>query len=452
MDEMRKDRMSLGAFIHPTGNHVAAWLHPGAQVDAGTNFEHYVEIAQIAEAAKFDLMFLADAAATRNGQLSALRRWPQYMAYFEPITLLSGIAARTSRLGLVATATTSYNHPFHVARKYGSLDHISHGRAGWNVVTSSNHSESFNFGLDEHLQHADKYERALEFVDVVKGLWDSWEDDAFLRDRATAEYFDPEKLHHLNHKGKNFTVRGPLNLARPPQGHPVIAQAGNSTDFRDMAGRHAEIVFTAQHDLASAQTFYRHLKDAVGKHGRDPAHQKILPGLNTIVAATRKEAEEKFEYLQSLIHPDVGREVLSNDLGYIDLSGIDIDDPIPESMVPAKQLQWFRHAVSMTGLEKPSMKQMYAVYGAARGQRPIIGSPSDVADEMARWFHGRGADGFLVHPAVLPESLKDFCNLVVPVLQDRGLFREDYEGSTLRDHLGVPRPVNRHAAGHQAAE
>jgi FMN-dependent oxidoreductase (nitrilotriacetate monooxygenase family) len=221
----RRGQLALAAFFHPTGHHVASWLHPESQIDAGTNFRHYVQLAQTAERAKFDFIFLADSAAVRHGNLNALRRWPQYMAYFEPITLLSGLAAVTEHIGLVSTATTSYNEPYHVARKYASLDHISGGRAGWNVVTSGNLSEAWNFGREAHYEHGDRYDRASEFIKVVKGLWDSWDDDAFVRDRSSAIYFDPEKLHVLNHKGEHFSVRGPLNVARPPQGHPVIVQA-----------------------------------------------------------------------------------------------------------------------------------------------------------------------------------------------------------------------------------
>ncbi|HWA45446.1 MAG TPA: LLM class flavin-dependent oxidoreductase [Hypericibacter adhaerens] len=445
MPDRRNDKMKLGAFFHPTGNHIAAWLHSGSQIDAGTNFEHYAALAQTAEAAKFDLMFLADAVATRNGRLNALKRWPQYMAYFDPMVLLSGIAARTSRLGLVATATTSYNEPYHVARRYASLDHLSHGRAGWNAVTSSNHSESRNFGREEHLSHREKYERALEFLEVVKGLWDSWEDDAFRRDRTTAEYFDPAKLHPLNHKGAHFSVAGPLNVARPPQGHPIIAQAGGSDDFIDMAGRHADLIFTAQFDLESAQALYGKLAAAVKKHGRPAGSLKVMPGLNAIVGRTEKEAQEKHEHLSSLIHPDVGREVLSNDLGNVDLSGVPLDAPIPEEIVEEQLRFWLRFMKEATGKENPTLRETYRHYGSARGQRPLVGTASQIADEMERWFQGRGADGFLIHPATLPDGLEDICGLLIPELQNRGLFRTEYEGETLRENLGLPRPKNRYA-------
>ncbi len=330
-DPMRADRpnemMRLGAFFHPTGNHVAAWLHPEAQIDAGTNFKHYARLAQTAEKGKFDLMFLADALAVRDGKLAALSRWPQYMAYFDPVTLLSAIAALTEHIGLVATATTSYNEPYNIARKFASLDHISGGRAGWNVVTSSNLSEAHNFGREQHFEHGERYDRALEFADIVCGLWDSWDDDAFMRDRASGRYFDPAKVHVLNHKGKHFSVRGPLNVARPPQGHPVIFQAGSSEVGRELAARTAEGVFTPQHSLAGAQEFYRDLKGRMAKYGRAPEALKIMPGLNAIVGRTAKEADEKHRYLQSLIHPDVGLELLSNALGGFDLSEYDLDGP-----------------------------------------------------------------------------------------------------------------------------
>ncbi len=268
MDKGRSgERMKLGAFFHPTGNHVAAWLHPDAQIDAGTNFRHYVEITQTAERGKFDLMFVADAVATRDGKIEALSRWPQYMAYFDPLTLLPALAAVTTHIGLCATATTSYNEPYHIARKFASLDHISGGRAGWNVVTSS---------------------------------------DAFVQDRKSERYFDPGKLHYLNHKGEHFSVRGPLNVARPPQGHPVLFQAGSSEVGREVAARFAEGVFTPQHTLAGAQEFYRDLKERMRKYDRPPEALKVMPGLNAIVRRTRKEAEELHDFLQSKIHPDVG--------------------------------------------------------------------------------------------------------------------------------------------------
>ena len=447
-DERSGEMMKLGAFFHPTGNHVAAWLHPKAQIDAGTNFRHYAEITQTAERGKFDLMFVADAVAVRDGKLSALSRWPQYMAYFDPLTLLPALAAVTARIGLVATATTSYNEPYHIARKFASLDHISGGRAGWNVVTSSNLSEAFNFGREQHYEHGERYDRAVEFVDVVRGLWDSWDDDAFLRDRASARYFDPAKIHALNHKGQHFSVRGPLNVARPLQGHPVLFQAGSSDVGREVAARFAEGVFTPQHSLADAQEFYRDLKGRMARYGRPPEALKIMPGLNAIVGRTKKEAEEQHRFLQEHIHPDVGLELLSNQLGNFDLSEYDPDGPLPEIPVGATALSGqtsMRHILRWAREEGLTIRQIYQRFAGARGQRTLIGSPSDIVDDMEVWFRGYGVDGFLVHPSHLPGGLDDFVDLVIPELQSRGLFRAEYEGATLRENMGLERPKSRYA-------
>jgi alkanesulfonate monooxygenase len=447
-DTATRRQMKLGAFFHPTGHHVASWLHPDAQIDAGTNFRHYVELAQMSERAKFDLMFLADALATRDGRLEALSRWPQYMAYFEPITLLSAIAGLTSRIGLVSTATTSYNEPYNLARKFASLDHISGGRAGWNVVTSANLSEAFNFGREAHFEHGERYDRALEFTEVVRGLWDSWDDDAFVRDRATSRYFDPSKLHYLHHKGENFSVRGPLNVARPPQGHPVLFQAGSSEAGRELAARTAEAVFTPSLTLEAAQAFYSDLKGRMAKYGRSPDHLKVMPGLNPIVGRTEQEAEEKHRYLQSLIHPDVGVELLSNAVGGFDLSPYPIDGPLPEEVFTMSSnagVTSRRNVLEWARKENMTIRQLYERFAGARGQRTLKGTAVQIADDMERWFLSRGVDGFLIQPAYLPGGLEDFITMVIPVLQERGLFRTEYEGTTLRDHLELPRPRSRYA-------
>ena len=442
-------QMHLGAFFHPTGHHIASWLHPDAQADAGTNFQHYVQLAQISEAAKFDLMFLADAVATRDGKLEALSRWPQYMAYFEPITLLSAIAGLTSRLGLVCTATTSYNEPYNIARKFASLDWISGGRAGGNVVTSANVTEAYNFGREAHFAHGERYDRAQEFVEVVRGLWDSWDDDAFPRDRASARYFEPAKLHYLHHKGENFSVRGPLNVARPPQGHPVIFQAGSSEPGRELAARTAEAVFTPQLTLAGAQAFYKDLKGRTAKFGRSPGDIKIMPGLNPIVGRTAAEAEEKHRYLQSLIHPDVGLELLSNALGGYDLSNCDLDGPLPAELFAMDAtnagVTSFRNVISWAREEHMTIRQLYERFAGARGQRTLKGTAVQIADDMEQWFVERGVDGFLIQPSYLPGGLEDFASMVIPELQSRGLFRTEYTGTTLRDHLGLKRPASRYA-------
>lgn len=449
----RPRRMVLGAFFHPTGHHVASWLHPGSQPDAPVNFEHYVEMAQTAERAKFDLIFLADAAAVRQGSLEALSRWPQYMAYFEPLTLLSALAAVTSRIGLVATATTSYNEPYNIARKYASLDHISHGRAGWNVVTSGNAAESRNFGREEHYEHSDRYDRAREFVGVVKGLWDSWDDDAFVRNREKARYFEPTRLHTLCHKGPYFSVDGPLNIARPPQGHPVIVQAGASEVGKDLAAETAEIVFTLAQSLEQAKSFHDDLKGRMGRFGRCPDDLKVLPGLNPIIGHTETEAEEKFQELQEMIHPDVGMEVLRAAFGGFDFSGLPLDGPLPEIPINKNASQGHQlNALRMAREENLTIRQLYQRYAGARGNRTVRGTPAHIADQMEEWFRAEAVDGFLIQPPYLPGGLNEFVDLVIPELQRRGLFRMDYEGRTLREHLGLRRPQSRYAALRTAAE
>lgn len=440
----RSGQLRLGAFFHPTGHHIASWLHPGAQIDAGSNFAHYAEMTQAAERAKFDLVFLADAVATRDGDLEALSRWPQYMAYFDPLTLLAGLASVTKNIGLVATATTSYNEPYNIARRYASLDILSGGRAGWNVVTSGNELEAYNFGREAHYGHAERYERAGEFVEVVKGLLDSYDDDAFVRDRASARYFEPDKLHFLNHRGKHFSVRGPLNVARPPQGYPVLFQASASDTGKDLAAQIAEVLFTPLHDLEKAQTFYREIKDHAAKFGRAPEDILVMPGLNVVVGTSEKDAQEKLDYLQSLIHPEVGKALLSNALGGVDLSGVDVDKPLPDHIIsPEDRKSHPRYSYLFR--EPLTVRQMYGRYGAARGQRTLMGTPSQIADQMEAWFVNYGVDGFLIQPPVLPLGLNEFIEHVIPELQNRGLFRTEYEGRTLRENLGLKRPESRYA-------
>ncbi|MCX7313104.1 MAG: LLM class flavin-dependent oxidoreductase [Alphaproteobacteria bacterium] len=441
----RKGQLALAAFFHPTGHHVASWLHPESQIDAGTNFRHYVQLAQTAERAHFDFIFLADSSAVRHGNLNALRRWPQYMAYFEPITLLSALAAVTEHIGLIATATTSYNEPFHVARKYASLDHISGGRAGWNVVTSGNLSEAWNFGRVEHYEHDNRYDRAREFVRVVQGLWDSWDDDVFVRDRESAIYFDPAKLHVLNHTGEHFSVRGPLNVARSPQGYPVIVQAGSSETGKEFAAEYAEVIFTTAETFDKAKAFYEEVKSRMAKFGRARDHLKIMAGFNPVIGQTDAEAEEKHQFLQSKIHPEVGLELLSAALGGFDLSRYPLDGPLPDIPETKGSKGHFKQVVDMARVEGLTIRQIYMRYAGARGNRTVKGTPTKIADEMEHWFRNGAIDGFLIQPPHLPGGLDEFVATVIPELQRRGLFRRSYTGRTLRENLGLPRPVSRYA-------
>ncbi|PIK73763.1 nitrilotriacetate monooxygenase, partial [Methylobacterium frigidaeris] len=326
----RDDTLHLGAFLYPGGHHVAAWRHPDATAAAGTDAAHYRHLAQVAEAAKFDLIFLADGVSIRGDDIDALSRTAtRYVGQFEPLTLLSHLSAVTERIGLVATASTTYNEPFHVARKFASLDHLSGGRAGWNLVTSADEREAWNFGRDAHLAHARRYARAAEFVDVVTGLWDTYEDDAFVRDKDEGLFFDPGKLHVLGHRGEHFSVRGPLNVPRPPQGHPVVVQAGSSEAGKALAARTAEVIFTAQVTLEDAVAFYADVKGRLPRHGRAPDELKIMPGAMPFLGRTRDEAQTKYDAMQALVHPVVGRSLLERMLG-VDLSGYPEDGPVPD--------------------------------------------------------------------------------------------------------------------------
>jgi FMN-dependent oxidoreductase (nitrilotriacetate monooxygenase family) len=432
-------RLSLGAFLMETGHHVAAWRAPDVPPHAALDFGLYKRLAQAAERACFDALFVADSVASDSGPGT------QGMARavrFEPITLLSALAAATERIGLIATATTTYNEPYHVARKFASLDQISQGRAGWNLVTSDNAAEAGNFGRDQHVDHADRYGRAREFHDVVTGLWDSWEADAFPNDKAAARYFDPERRHVLDHRGEHFAVRGPLNVARSPQGRPVVVQAGASEPGRRLAAATADVVFTAHPAIASAQAFYADLKARVQAEGRHPDSLKIMPGVFAVAGQSEGEAREKFEQLQSLVDPAAGVALVSRMIGNFDLSGYPLDEPLPP--LPETQTGQRSRQQLLTGLAQDgalTLRQLYLRIAGGRGHFTVVGSAAQVADALQAWFEESAADGFNVMPPTLPGGLDDFATLVVPELQRRGLFRTRYESSTLRGHLGLAHPA-----------
>lgn len=437
----RSDQLKLGAFLYPTGHHIAAWRHPHAQADAGSNFAHYSELARIAEAAKFDLIFMADGVGTRGSDAEALSRTAiRYVAQFEPLTLLSALAALTSRIGFVATASTTYNEPYHIARKFASLDHISGGRAGWNLVTSATQDEALNFNRDHHLAHAERYERAEEFADVVRGLWDTWEADAFLRDKQSGRYYDPAKQHLLNHRGKHFKVRGPLNVARAPQGHPVIVQAGSSDPGKELAARTAEVIFTAHQKVEDARAFFSDVKGRLSRYGRSPDDLKIMPGIFPVIGQTESEAKEKFEQIQELIHPTVGLSLLSGMAGDIDLSKYPLDGPLPEVTETNGSKSRQKLMVDLARSENLTIRQLYLRVAGARGHWQVIGTAKQIADQMEEWFTTGAADGFNVMPPHLPVGLTEFAQHVIPELRRRKLFRTEYEGTTLRSHLGLREP------------
>lgn len=428
-------QMKLGLFLAPGGHHMAAWRHPRAYPD-GVSVKTYAHFAEIAERGCFDMLFVADVFSLSP----SAKRADSFR--LEPLTLLSALAMRTEKIGLVATATTSFNEPYNVARKFASLDHISGGRAGWNIVTSSSAAEAYNFGYDAHFDHAERYRRADEFTRVVQGLWDCFDDDAVAIDKESGVFFDPDRLRLLNHHGSYYTVRGPLSLPRSPQGNPVLVQAGSSEDGRALASKYAEVIFTIQRDLEDARAFSRDIKARAAAFGRDPAHALVLPGVMPFVGRTRQEAQDKYDFLQSLIHREAGLDTLGRHLG-MDLSGVDIEAPLPPVDVAKLTQSRAVGIVETSRRENMSVRETWEKLVVSKGHRQLIGAPSDIADSFQEWFEEGGCDGFNIMPPYMPDSLSDFVELVVPELQRRGLFRLRYEGNMLRDHLGLPRPAPR---------
>ena len=439
----QKRQMRLGAFIMATGHHVAAWRHPDSQADAGLNIDHYRELARTAERGKFDLVFVADSPAgwERAKDPEAFRRTAQG-AHFEPVTLWAALSQATSHIGFVATASTTYEDPYLLARKFASLDYISKGRAAWNVVTTGA-DVSKNFSIPGHPAHADRYARAEEFVDLVKGLWDSYEDDAFIRDKESGVYLDPDKVHLVDHKGQFFSVTGPLNVGRPVQGYPVIVQAGASEPGRELAARTAEMIFTANQTLEDAQEFYSDVKGRLARYGRRPDELLISPGIFPVLGGTEAEAQANYDYIQSLVHPSIAWNILARHYKGADLSGYSLDDPAPplpqDTELNKSRLKLVSDLVSRNNL---TLRQFYLAVATARGHRTVVGAPEQIADAMQEWFENGAADAFNIMPPILPTGLTDFVDQVVPILRKRGLFREEYEGSTLRENLGLKRPRN----------
>ena len=436
----RSKKLRLGAFMRPVSIHTAAWRYPGGTPDANFNLKALIGYAQTLERGKFDAFFMADHLAVLNMPINALKR-SHTVTSFEPFTLLSALSAVTERIGLIATGSTTFDEPYHVARRFASLDHISGGRAGWNIVTTSNPDAALNFGLDDHMEHAERYKRAREFYDVVTGLWDSFADDAFVRDVESGLFFDPARMHTLDHKGKYLKVRGPLNIARPVQGWPVIVQAGASEDGKQLAAETAEAVFTGGGSLADGQKLYADIKGRMEKVGRDPEHLKILPGAFVVVGDSVDEAREKRALLDSRVHYDSAIASLSVILG-TDASGFDPDGPLPDIPETNASKSGRQRMVDLAAREKLTVRQLAQRVGGYGGLS-FVGTAKTIADQMEEWLVGRGSDGFNIMFPFLPAGLDDFVDKVVPELQRRGIFRKEYEGPTLRENLGLPRPKNR---------
>lgn len=432
-------QMHLNLFIHCRGHHEASWRHPEASPRSLSDISYYQDLAQKAEAGLFDSIFLADQLALGDDIAHSPR------TALEPVTVLASLAVSTSRIGLIATSSTTYNEPFNLARQFASLDHISRGRIGWNIVTSWLATAARNYGGSSQVSHAERYKRAEEFMTVVRGLWDSWADDAELNDRDGGRYANPERIRPINHEGDYYRVAGPLNVPRCPQGQPVLVQAGSSDTGRGFAARHAEAIFTAQLEKTTAQDFYADLKSRVVAAGRGPDQVLILPGLSPLIASSETEAKRMSDELGELANPEVGRKRLSGRFGGYDFSHLPLDKPLePEDFPDPSTVEAARSRTEVIlGLvrrEKPTLRQLLAMLAGARGHHTFAGTPEQVADLMTEWVNEGAADGFNIMPPVLPAMLEVFIAEVIPLLQRRGLFRTTYEGETLRAHYGLAEP------------
>ncbi|KAA1423874.1 LLM class flavin-dependent oxidoreductase [Mumia zhuanghuii] len=436
---MTTRQLHLNAFLMEAGHHEAAWRLPESEAGAGLDVRHYVRLAQIAEAARFDSIFFADGATVQgSGEF-------RIAGQLEPLTLLTAVAAATERIGLIATASTTYNDPYALARRFATVDHVSGGRAGWNIVTSATHEEAANFSLAERPLQATRYERADEFLQVAQKLWDSWADDAFVGDKERGRWGDPARIRSIDHEGRFFQVAGPLNVPRPPQGYPLLVQAGASEQGKAFAAKHAEAIFVAHQTLEQAQAFYTEIKGRAVAAGRDADHVLVLPGIVPIIGDTEAEATALARHLDDLRVPEYGLRQLAAFLE-VDESELDLDAALPDHVVERTHREGFdsrsRLVIDLAQRESLTVRQLLGRLGGGRGHNVVIGTPVQVADVIETWFTQGAADGFNVMGAALPSGLEAFADTVVPILRERGLFRTEYEGTTLRDHYGLPRPAN----------
>jgi FMN-dependent oxidoreductase (nitrilotriacetate monooxygenase family) len=434
-------QLHLNAFLMGVGHHEAAWRHPRTDPKALDDVAHFQNLAQIAERGTFDSVFLADGVQIWGDvRHTAAGR-------FEPLTLLTALSQVTGHIGLIATASTGFSEPYNLARLFSSLDHISGGRAGWNIVTTAQDRSAQNFNRSANLEHSERYERADEFLDVVTALWDSWEDDALVIDQTTGVFADETKVHEIGHNGRHFSVRGPLNATRSPQGHPLLVQAGSSEDGKAFAARWAEAVFTAQQTHEEAVAFYADLKRRVEAFGRPADGLKVLPGIVPILGGTEQEAQALADELTSLIIPARAVRQLTELIG-VDLTGHPLDSPLPE-LPPVASINGaksrFELVRDLAVRERLTLRQLLGRLGGGRGHQVVAGTPEQIADHVELWFRTGAADGFNVMAPLLPSGLEEFVEHVVPLLRARKLFRSEYTGRTLRDHYGLPRPVSRYA-------
>ena len=434
-------QMHMGVFVLGTGNHIAGWRYEDAAT-SHMDLPVIQQIARTAECGKFDLLFISDSMVMDPTD------HPSFMCRFEPTTLISVLSATTSHIGLGATVSSSFAEPFNVARMFASIDHISNGRAAWNVVTSSNPKVALNFNRDEHLEHEFRYQRANEFVDVVRGLWDCWDEGAIVADKTTGRYIDDSKVRTLDHKGRFFQVKGPVNIARCPQGHPVIIQAGGSPSGLELAARTADVVFSVVQELDAAKIAYADLKNRMAKYGRSADDLAVLPGVMPIIGRSDADAREQLSKLQAWLTPTNAVTLVTSRIGY-DVSGHPLDGPVPPPPASEGSRTFSSVLYETARREKMTLRDLYNLTAAARGHWVLCGTPDSIADTLEEWFAGKAADGFNILPPYFPGAFDDFVDLVIPELQRRGLFRRDYQGNTLRDHLGLAR-VPYAAPGHRA--
>ena len=438
-------QLRFGAFFSVPSCHPTGWRHPDAVPECDMDFRHLVHMAQTAERGCLDALFFQDSVAVvgsaglHGTQPFNVRSGRQ--AHIEPVSVIAALAAVTSRIGLISTCTTTYNEPYNLARRFLTIDHISGGRAGWNLVTSQAEDEAMNFGRDAHLEHAARYDRAAEFHDVVRGLWDSWDDDAFLHDKATGQWFDPAKMHMLHHDGPHFRVRGPLNVSRSPQGRPVVAQAGSSEVGMELAARTADMVFTAQPTIPEGRAFREDMRARAVRHGRAPDDIRVFPGLMPIVAATEAEARAKYEELRAMVDDTIGLRGVARLCGGLDIYAHDPDGPLPP-LPPSNAARARQDMIVAMGRRGLTIREIGRVLGMSQAHRVLWGTPAMLADDMQAWLDADACDGFNLLFAHYPKPLEEFVDLVVPELQRRGIFRTEYEATTLRGNLGVPVPGN----------
>ncbi|MBV8391763.1 MAG: LLM class flavin-dependent oxidoreductase [Alphaproteobacteria bacterium] len=448
-------KLRFGAFFSVPGCHPTGWRHPDAICETDISFKLLADMARMAERGKLDCMFFQDSVAIPGSTAvyggKAFRERNGRQAHIEPVSAIAAISALTSRIGLISTCTTSYNEPYNVARRFLTIDHISGGRAGWNLVTSQAEDEAVNFGRDQHFEHGIRYDRASEFHDVVVGLWDSWEDDAFLRDKESGVWFDFDKMHILRHKGQHFTVRGPLNVARSPQGRPVVAQAGSSDVGMELAARTADMVFTAQDTIPEGRAFRDDMHQRMAKYGRGPDEIRIFPGIMPIVGRSASEAQEKYAELRALVDDGVGIAAVARLAGGVDIHSLDPDGPLPP-LKPSNAARARQDRIVAMGKRGMTIREIGRVLAMSQTHRVVWGTPQSIADDLHEWLEAGACDGFNLLFAHYPKPLEEWVTLVIPELQRRGLFRTEYEGKTFRENLGVPIPRNIHTGSRSSVQ